>query len=63
MSICLPGTPLTLVFPTLFGSAYDAKMLTLFTALGVSHDHILYLGIAALVPLGFVLYWLRADEP
>jgi hypothetical protein len=49
----------TLVFPTLFGSAYDTKMLTLFTALGVSHDHILYLGIAALVPLGFVFYWLR----
>ena len=49
----------TLVFPNLFGSAYDAKALTLFTALGVSHDHILYLGIAALVPLGFCLYWLR----
>jgi hypothetical protein len=49
----------TLVFPTLFGSAYDTKMLTLFTALGVSHDHILYLGIAALLPLGFVFYCLR----
>jgi len=49
----------TLVFPNLFGAAYDTKMLTLFTALGVSHDHILYLGIAALVPLGFCLYWLR----
>jgi hypothetical protein len=34
-------------------------MLTLFTALGVSHDHILYLGIASLVPLGVVFYWLR----
>ena len=54
-----PWYALTLVFPTLFGSAYDTKMLTLFTALGVSHDHILYLGIAALVPLGFVFYWLR----
>src|SRR5207244_13606704 len=49
----------TLVFPNLFGAAYDTKTLTLFTALGVSHDHILYLGIAALVPLGFCLYWLR----
>lgn len=49
----------TLVFPNLFGSSYDTKALTLFTALGVSHDHILYLGIAALVPLGFCLYWLR----
>ena len=49
----------TLVFPNLFGAAYDTKLLTLFTALGVSHDHILYLGIAALVPLGFCLYWLR----
>ncbi|MEK6324713.1 MAG: YfhO family protein [Acidobacteriota bacterium] len=49
----------TLVFPNLFGAAYDTKMLTVFTALGVSHDHILYLGIAALVPLGFCLYWLR----
>jgi membrane protein YfhO len=49
----------TLIFPNLFGAAYDTKTLTLFTALGVSHDHILYLGIAALVPLGFCLYWLR----
>jgi hypothetical protein len=47
-----------LVFPNLFGEAYDAKILKLFTALGVSHDHILYLGIAALAPLGFALYWL-----
>src|SRR4030095_7004627 len=31
----------TLVFPNLFGAAYDEKALTLFTALGVSHDHIL----------------------
>lgn len=63
-----PWYSATLVFPNLFGAAYDAKMLTLFTALGVSHDHILYLGIAALAPIGFCLYWLkltrgrRADE-
>ena len=54
-----PWYAATLVFPNLFGTAYDAKMLKLFTALGVSHDHILYLGIAALAPLGFALYWLR----
>jgi Bacterial membrane protein YfhO len=54
-----PWYSATLVFPNLFGAAYDAKALTLFTALGVSHDHILYLGIVALVPLGFCLYWLR----
>jgi hypothetical protein len=54
-----PWYSLTLVFPNLFGAAYDAKMLTLFTALGVSHDHILYLGIAALAPIGFCLYWLK----
>src|SRR6185436_6704412 len=49
----------TLVFPNLFGSAYDVRTLTLFTGLGVSHDHILYLGVAALAPLGFVLYLLK----
>lgn len=54
-----PWYAATLVIPNLFGSAYDTKMLTLFAALGVSHDHILYLSIAALVPLGFGLYWLR----
>ena len=54
-----PWYSATLVFPNLFGSAYDARMLTLFTALGVSHDHILYLGIAALAPIGICLYWLR----
>ncbi len=54
-----PWYSATLVFPNVFGAAYDAKALTLFTALGVSHDHILYLGIVALVPLGFCLYWLR----
>jgi hypothetical protein len=53
-----PWYSITLVFPNLFGEAYDAKILKLFTALGVSHDHILYLGIAALAPLGFALYWL-----
>ncbi|HSB08656.1 MAG TPA: YfhO family protein [Blastocatellia bacterium] len=50
----------TLIFPNLFGAAYDAKTLTLFTALGVSHDHILYLGIAALLPAGFAVLWLRS---
>ena len=54
-----PWYAATLVFPTLFGSAYDTKILTLFTALGVSHDHILYLGIASLAPLGFGLYLLK----
>jgi hypothetical protein len=54
-----PWYSATLVFPNLFGAAYDAKALTLFTALGVSHDHILYLGIAALLPIGFCLFWLR----
>jgi hypothetical protein len=52
----------TLVFPKFFGAAYDAKALTLFTALGVSHDHILYLGIAALLPIGFCLYRLRLSS-
>lgn len=52
----------TLIFPNLFGTAYDAKMLTLFTALGVSHDHILYLGIGALLPLAFALLWLRSTR-
>src|SRR5262249_6081553 len=46
----------TLIFPNLFGAAYDTRALTLFTALGVSHDHILYIGIAALLPLGYCLY-------
>ncbi len=57
-----PWYAATLVFPNFFGSAYDAKALTLFTALGVSHDHILYLGIAALAPLGFGFYWLRQTK-
>lgn len=54
-----PWYSATLVFPNLFGTAYDANMLKLFTALGVSHDHILYVGIAALAPIGFCLYWMK----
>lgn len=57
-----PWYAATLIFPNLFGAAYDAKALTLFTGLGVSHDHILYLGIAALLPLGFSLFWLRSTK-
>lgn len=57
-----PWYSATLVFPKLFGTAYDANMLKLFTALGVSHDHILYLGIAALAPIGFCLYWLKPTK-
>lgn len=56
-----PWYGLTLIFPNLFGAAYDTRTLTLFTALGVSHDHILYLGIAALLPLAFCL-WHRKTE-
>ena len=55
-----PWYGLTLVFPNLFGAAYDTRTLTLFTALGVSHDHILYLGIAALLPLAFIIYRLKS---
>jgi hypothetical protein len=58
-----PWYALTLVFPNLFGEAYDTKTLTLFTALGVSHDHILYLGIVALLPLGLSLCRLKRAEP
>lgn len=57
-----PWYAATLFLPNLFGAAYDAKALTLFTGLGVSHDHILYLGIAALLPLGFSLLWLRSTK-
>lgn len=57
-----PWYAATLLFPNLFGTAYDANMLKLFTALGVSHDHILYLGIAALAPIGFCLYWLKQSR-
>jgi len=49
----------TMVFPNLFGSADDARTLTLFTALNVSHDHILYIGIAAIAPLAFCIYRLK----
>ena len=51
-----PWYAATLIFPNLFGSAYDTDTLTLFTALNVSHDHILYLSIAALLPLCFCIY-------
>jgi hypothetical protein len=54
-----PWYALTLFFPNLFGKAYDADALTLFTALGVSHDHILYLGVASLLPLGFSVHRLK----
>ncbi|HKY06132.1 MAG TPA: YfhO family protein [Blastocatellia bacterium] len=46
----------TLVFPTLFGSAYDAHTVKLFTALNVSHDHSLYVGIPALLASLFALH-------
>ena len=52
----------TLVFPDLFGAARDAELLKLFTSLNVSHDHILYLGIAALAPLGFAVYSFKRAE-
>ncbi|HEX5733885.1 MAG TPA: YfhO family protein [Blastocatellia bacterium] len=51
-----PWYAATLVFPNLFGAAHDTTTLNLFTALNVSHDHILYLGIAALMPIGFYVY-------
>jgi hypothetical protein len=50
----------TLIFPNLFGTAYDPKMVTLFAGLNVSHDHSLYLSIAALLPLGFLIYSQRS---
>jgi hypothetical protein len=37
-------------------------MVTLFTALNVSHDHSLYLSVAALLPLGFLLYRLGKNR-
>lgn len=57
-----PWYGLTLIFPNLFGEAYDTRTLTVFTALGVSHDHILYIGIAALAPLAFALFWWRKER-
>jgi hypothetical protein len=49
----------TLVFPDIFGAPYDARFLTLFQAINVSHDHTLYMGIAALAMLGFCLFSLK----
>jgi hypothetical protein len=46
----------TLIFPNLFGEADDVKTLNLFTAINVSHDHILYISIAALALVGFCIY-------
>ena len=46
----------TLVFPHLFGSTYDPAAYNLYSGLNVSHDHILYLGVAALLPLGYLAY-------
>lgn len=57
-----PWYGLTLIFPNLFGAAYDTRTLTLFTALGVSHDHILYMSIAALLPLAFCLWRWKAER-
>jgi hypothetical protein len=54
-----PWYALTLIFPRLFGSAYDTRPLNLFTALGVSHDHILYVGIVGLLMTVFCFVWLR----
>jgi hypothetical protein len=51
-----PWYIVTLIFPNLFGTAYDSKMVNLFTALNVSHDHSLYLSMAALLPLGFLIH-------
>src|SRR5262249_28554891 len=48
----------TLVFPNIFGAPYDARFLTLFQAVSVSHDHTLYMGIAALAMMGFCLFWI-----
>lgn len=54
-----PWYAATLIFPNIFGAAHDTTTLTLFTALNVSHDHILYLSIAALAPLCFSVYALK----
>jgi hypothetical protein len=54
-----PWYLLTLVFPNLFGEADDVKTLNLFAAINVSHDHILYISIAALAMAGFCLYSYR----
>lgn len=47
----------TLIFPNLFGQSYDARAIRLFMPLGVSHDHILYFGAAALVMALLGVYW------
>jgi hypothetical protein len=57
-----PWYAATLVFPNLFGAARDAEILNLFTALHVSHDHILYLGVVSLLPLGFSLYSFKGAD-
>jgi hypothetical protein len=49
----------TLVFPSILGAPYDARFLTLFQAINVSHDHTLYVGIAALAMLGFCAFWAK----
>ncbi|HUK88818.1 MAG TPA: hypothetical protein VLZ81_00350, partial [Blastocatellia bacterium] len=51
-----PWYAATLIFPKLFGSAYDPAAYKLFAGINVSHDHILYLGIVALLPLMFLAY-------
>jgi hypothetical protein len=57
-----PWYSLTLIFPKLFGAAYDTGPLTLFTALGVSHDHVLYIGIVGLLGAVCSIYWLRSGR-
>ncbi len=54
-----PWYMLTMVFPNLFGEADNVKTLNLFAAINVSHDHILYISIAALALTGFCLYSYR----
>src|SRR5262249_9224098 len=49
----------TMIFPNIFGAPYDARFLTLFQAIGVSHDHTLHMGIAALARLGVAVFWAR----
>jgi hypothetical protein len=59
-----PWYLITLVFPNILGAPYDARFLTLFQAINVSHDHSLYMGIAPLAMFGFCLFWLmRVARP
>lgn len=61
-----PWYALTLIFPTVFGAAYDTGPLTLFTAIGVSHDHSIYIGGVGLLMASLAVYQLRsrpANEP